>query len=264
MSRSSCPRNWPSWEAWRIRPSGHFILDANAWDRGSQIWIINETADDDDWADWGGPVGYHAGHLHLTDDDARQHINAVADVGRVIIIGHGSGQIVRIVTFFSAATEDDWQWISIGVDIGDIVSIVGAHNTAAAVHTGQFTAVAANLAAHNQFSQAHADIRALITALQASGGLTFAAYSATATYSFGGSNSFVTHGNKLYFYRSTLSRSSNHDPGQHPGYWLDMSEGVTYQIIVAGGAAGISPDGVHIRRHGRSVPLHHHTDDASG
>ena len=49
------------------------------------------------------------------------------------------------------------------------------------------------------------------------------AYSATALYELGGSNSLVTFNNQLYFYSSSVSRSSNHSPETHPDYWIDLS-----------------------------------------
>lgn len=213
-------------------PSGNYILDANAWDRGSQIWIINETVNDNDWADWDGPVGYHVGHIYISNADARKHLNSASDVGRVLIIGHGSGQEARIVTSFVAATEDDWEWIPIGIDLGDVSTLIAAHNAA---NEGRFNDLeTADAAITTAYQAADADLQTAINALTTASGLTILPYSATATYTFGGANSFVTHGNRIYFYRSTVSRSSNHDPGQFPGYWLDLTEGVTYQIIVDG------------------------------
>ena len=45
----------------------------------------------------------------------------------------------------------------------------------------------------------------------------------TALYELGGSNSLVTFQNQLYFYSSSVSRSSNHSPETHPDYWIDLS-----------------------------------------
>ena len=212
-------------------PAGNYILDANAWDRGSQIWIINETVNDNDWASWGGPVGYHSGHIYISNDDARKHINAASDVGRVLIIGHGSGQEARIVTAFAAATEDDWQWLPIGVDLGDIATQVMAHNASGAAHADIRALPEAAVTAHNAAGDAHTDIRTLISNLMAASGVTIGAYSDSATYSRGSSNSIVTHGTGLYVYVSGTQRSSNHDPGQFPGYWFKVSEGVTYFVM---------------------------------
>ena len=67
-----------------------------------------------------------------------------------------------------------------------------------------------------------------------SGGLDIEAYSSTATYSRGSDNSLVTHSNGLFLYISSTERSSNHDPDNFPGYWLELSEGVTYEVITTG------------------------------
>ena len=65
-------------------------------------------------------------------------------------------------------------------------------------------------------------------------GLSIADYSSTATYSRGSDNSIVTHSNGLFIYISGTERSSGHDPDEHPGYWLRLNEGVTYQVISSG------------------------------
>ena len=219
-------------------PAGSYVLDATAWDRGSQIWIINETAGTNDWADWGGPVHFWHGHLYISDAEAAKHITSASDEGRVLIIGHGSGQKARIITAFAAATDDDWQWLPIGVDLGDIVTVattqIAAHNADADAHPairaliaasgGGITAIAAAalIEAHNTAGDAHADIRQLITQITQSqaGKVTISAYSATATYALGSANSIITHGGKLLIYISATPRSSAHDPGVHPNYWF--------------------------------------------
>ena len=65
-------------------------------------------------------------------------------------------------------------------------------------------------------------------------GLKISAYSSTATYSRGSANSIVTHSSGLFIYISGTERSSGHDPDTHPGYWLRLSEGVTYEVISSG------------------------------
>ena len=65
-------------------------------------------------------------------------------------------------------------------------------------------------------------------------GLDIAAYSSTATYSRGSDNSIVTHSNGLFIYISSTERSSGHDPDNQPGYWLELSEGVAYEVITSG------------------------------
>ena len=231
-------------------PAGHYVVNAVAWDWGSEVWLQNQTNDDDDWASYSGPLGYHHGSLYTDEAQAAKHIGGVEDEGRVVVYGHSSGQKPYIVTDVPTATER-WEWVMLGVTPNDINLRVMAHGgdpdahpdirsiTPGAIseHNAMDLAHGAAIALHsagNPAQPTHPDIRALIAALQSAGGVTFAAYSATASYSYGGANSFVTHGNKIYFYRATVTHSSAHDPGQHPGLWLNLTEGVTYQIIVAG------------------------------
>ena len=59
---------------------------------------------------------------------AENHINHSDDVGaRIIIFGYGSTQKPYMVTAFTAATDDDWQWDPIGVTIGDVDSLIAKH-----------------------------------------------------------------------------------------------------------------------------------------
>ena len=71
-------------------------------------------------------------------------------------------------------------------------------------------------------------------AVGGSDGIVIAAYDSTATYSRGSANSIVTHASGLFIYISSTERSSGHDPDTQPGYWLDLSEGVTYMVISSG------------------------------
>ena len=220
-------------------PPGHYVVNALAWDYGSEVWLQNQTNNDDDWASYSGPLGYHHGNLYLSDEDAAVHIPNATYIGRVYVIGHGSGQRPRVVTSYVAPTAPTAEWIPLGVQISDVTAIVNAHNMAVNPHTARLTAIEESSAAGDAtllagYQAADADLQTAIDALTAASGLTILPYSATATYTFGGANSFVTHGNGVFFYRSTVSRSSNHDPGLFPGYWLDLTEGVTYQIIVDG------------------------------
>ena len=75
------------------------------------------------------------------------------------------------------------------------------------------------------------------------------AYSATALYELGGSNSLVTFQDQLYFYSSAVSRSSNHSPETHPDYWIDLSTVANYislnetdSVRIPGGTFVILPD----------------------
>ena len=177
------------------------------WDRGSQLWLFKQNQNDVTWRGFGGPAGFAHGSLYASEALAETH---VSETGKVFIIGQGSGQHVFIVTTYTAATDENWQWDPLGVSLGDVQSAIAAHNTA---------------------TDAHNDIRVLISALD---GVEIEAYSSSATYSRGSANSIVTHSNGLFIYISSTQRSSSHDPDEHPGYWLRLNEGVTYQVISSG------------------------------
>ena len=65
-------------------------------------------------------------------------------------------------------------------------------------------------------------------------GVVIAPYSATATYSRGSNNSFVTDGGELYVYTSGSERSSNHNPGTNPQYWFRVSHGAEFINVGSG------------------------------
>ena len=65
-------------------------------------------------------------------------------------------------------------------------------------------------------------------------GVVIASYSATATYSRGANNSFVTDGGELYVYTSGSERSSNHNPGTNPQYWFRVSHGTEFINVGSG------------------------------
>ena len=95
--------------------------------------------------------------------------------------------------------------------------------------------------AHDSAGTAHNSIRSLISAnddrldaIDVRDILEIAAYLSNATYSRGSANSIVTHSSGLFIYVSDTERSSNHDPDLHPGYWLKLSEGMTYEVITTG------------------------------
>ena len=94
------------------------------------------------------------------------------------------------------------------------------------------------LAAHNVATDAHNDIRSSLSTaedrLDALNALQIEPYDSTATYSRGSANSIVTHANGLFIYISATERSSGHDPDTQPGYWLELSEGVAYEVISTG------------------------------
>ena len=192
---------------------GNFVVNTILWDRGSEVWIIKPLSSSTRWSTYSGPTGYHAGRLYQTAADAAVHVANASEVRDVYIIGHGAAQKPRMVVNFLAPTAPDWQWIPIGMSIQDVAAQVATHNTS---------------------STAHADIRTLISTLEASSGLTIGAYSSSATYVRGSGNSIVTHAEGLFIYISSTSRSTLHDPDLYPGYWLKLNEGVTYEVITSG------------------------------
>ena len=143
------------------------------WDEGSQIWLFKQNQNDATWRGFGGPAGFAHGSLYSTEALAAQH---VSETGKVYIIGQGSGQHVFIVTTYTAATDENWQWDPLGVTLGDVQTAIAAHNIA---------------------TDAHNDIRSDISTaedrLDALNALQIEPYDSTATYSRGSANSIVTH-----------------------------------------------------------------------
>ena len=184
------------------------------WDRGSQIWLFKQNQNDATWRGFGGPAGFAHGSLYADEDTAARH---VTELGKVYVIGQGSGQHVFIVSSFTAATDENWQWDPLGISYADVTAAVAAHNTA---------------------TDAHNDIRSSLSTaedrLDALNALQIEPYDSTATYSRGSANSIVTHANGLFIYISATERSSGHDPDTQPGYWLELSEGVAYEVISTG------------------------------
>ena len=139
---------------------GNYVVNTILWDRGSEVWIIKATSDATRWSTYSGPLGYHQGRLYQTDGDAAVHVTA-GEIGDIYIIGHGSGQRPRIVTAYSAPTADDWRWIPIGLTIQDVADQVAAHNESSTAHPDIRALVPAAVAGHNAAGDAHPDIRAL-------------------------------------------------------------------------------------------------------
>ena len=215
-------------------PTGNFVLNAWAWDRGSEVWIKNLVHNGASWVSSAGPPAYHHGDLFPTRADAERHVDAAGQVGRIYIYGHGSAQKPHVVTSYSAAAAPTSEWLPLGLTPGQVSAIVAAHNASTTAHADIRALAPAAVTAHNASGAAHADIRALVAALSAASGLVIAAYSATSTYSRGGANSIVTHSTGLFIYTDTAARNANHDPGTHPGYWYKLSAGVAYQVITSG------------------------------
>ena len=215
-------------------PTGNYVINTWAWDRGSEVWIRNLVQNGASWVSSAGPAAYHHGDLYPTRADAERHVTGAGHVNRIYIYGHGDSQKPHIVTAFSAASSPTSEWLALGLTPGQVSEMIEAHNTAATAHLNLQNVLFAAVAAHNTSAAAHADIRTLISSLQAASGVTIGAYSSSSTYARGSSNSIVTHSGGLYMYISATSRSSNHDPGLFPGYWLQLSEGMAYEVITTG------------------------------
>ena len=213
------------------------VYDASdfLWDRGSQIWLFKQNANDVTWRGFGGPAGFAHGSLYATEALAETH---VSEAGKVFIIGQGSGQHVFIVTSYTAATDENWQWDIIGLTQGDLQSAITSHNAATDSHDDIRTEINTDVTAHDGSGTAHNSIRSLVSAnddrLDALDPVEIEAYDSTATYSRGSANSIVTHSNGLFIYISSTERSSGHDPDNQPGYWLKLSEGMAYEVITSG------------------------------
>ena len=123
-------------------------------------------------------------------------------------------------------------------EAGDITGAVETHDEATDAHDDIRTEINTDVEAHDTSGTAHNSIRSLISdnedRLDALDAVEIAAYDSAATYSRGSANSIVTHSNGLFIYISSTSRSSGHDPDTQPGYWLELSEGVAYEVITTG------------------------------
>ena len=209
-------------------PVGNYTLNAWAWDRGSEVWIRNLVHNGSSWVSSVGPPAYHHGNLYQTEGDAAVHVPDATYEGRVYIIGHGSSQRPKIVTGYTAPTAPSAEWIPIGLTIQDIADQIAAHDVA---ETGTHDSIRSLIAAVEDRLNA-IDVRDI---------LEIAAYADNATYSFGGSNSIVTHGDNILVYISSVERSADHDPSLHPNYWGNLSRLVT-EIAVD------NTSNVHFRR----------------
>ena len=205
------------------------------WDRGSQVWLFKQNQNDATWRSFGGPAGFAHGSLYADEATAERH---VTEAGKVYVIGQGSGQHVFIVTTYVAATDENWQWDPLGVTLADVQGAVAAHNMATDAHDDIRVEIGTDITAHNTAVTAHNDIRSDVSdaedRLDALNALEIEPYDSTATYSRGSANSIVTHSGGLFVYISATERSSGHDPDMQPGYWLELSEGVAYEVISTG------------------------------
>ena len=194
--------------------AANYNFNVYIWDRGSQVWLLNQNDGQGGhrWLSYSGPSEVVHGDWY-SQAAAEPHVTSV---GEVFVIGTGSAQRAKVVTVFvpPLSEETGWRWGPVGI-------------------TADF--VDQQITAHNVDATAHPDIRELIAGIMNAGtGLNIGAYSSTATYSRGSSNSIVTHAGGLYIYISSTQRNSNHDPGQFPGYWFKLSEGVAYEVVTTG------------------------------
>ena len=116
-----------------------FAVNSILWDRGSQVWIIKPSSTSTRWSTYSGPFGWHSGSLYTNEAQATNHVPNDSYIGRVVVIGHGPNQKPYVITSFTAATDDVWQWDPIGLTIGDVNNIadgrVSTHNDDTLSHT---------------------------------------------------------------------------------------------------------------------------------
>ena len=103
---------------------GNYAVNTILWDRGSQVWLIKSSSSATRWSTYSGPLNYHHGNLWTTEAEAARHISSASGIGRVVVIGHGANQKPYVVTAFTAPTDDEWVWLLLGLDIGDVSGIV--------------------------------------------------------------------------------------------------------------------------------------------
>ena len=192
-------------------PIGNYVLNALAWDRGSEVWIRNQVHNGASWVTTFGPPDYHQGNLFQTNSDAAVHVPNASYIGRIYIIGHGVNQKPKVVTGYTAPVAPSAEWIPIGLTIQD---------------------VAAQVSAHNVIADAHQDIRGLINgltsqiaSLMAGTGLYQGAWDTDTSYS---QTQIVHHGDgasrRYYMYLDPTARSGE-DPAQS-GYWQELYDGI--------------------------------------
>ena len=94
------------------------------WDRGSQVWIFKQNQNDATWRSFGGPANFAHGSLYADEDTAGRHVTTAGQLGDVFIIGTGTGQHAFIVTSFTAAVAENWQWDPLGLTVGDVSTAI--------------------------------------------------------------------------------------------------------------------------------------------
>ena len=222
-------------------------VGAYYWSISGQVWLHKSSSIQSAWQESnhpGAPLVFNS-FIYGTEAEAANHVHGVGNWqpnGRsVAIIGHGNGQLAYVLTAYTAPVTDNWQWDPLGLTQADIQAHIAQHNAATDAHDDIRTEINTDVEAHDGSGTAHNSIRALISAaedrldaIDVRDIVEIAAYASNATYSRGSANSIVTHSNGLFIYVSATERSSNHDPDNFPGYWLELSEGVAYEVITTG------------------------------
>ena len=196
---------------------------AYLWSVSAQNWFHKDSQLQAAWRQSnhpGAPLVYN-NFIYGTLEEAANHVHGVGNWQpnghSVAVIGHGNSQVAYVLTAYTAPTSNNWQWDHLGISVADILAIVDQHNASGTAH-----------------QNIRSEVSTVEDRLDALDPLEIAAYDATATYSRGSANSIVTHSSGLFIYISSTQRSSGHDPDTQPGYWLDLSEGVTYMVISSG------------------------------
>ena len=216
-------------------------VGAYYWSISGQVWLHKSSSIQTAWQESnhpGAPLVFNS-FIYGTEAEAANHVHGVGNWqpnGRsVAIIGHGNGQLAYVLTAYTAPITDNWQWDPLGITQADIQAHIAQHNTATDAHDDIRTEIDTDISTHNTATNAHNDIRSSLSTaedrLDALNAVEIEPYDLTATYSRGSANSIVTHSGGLYIYISATERSSNHDPDTQPGYWLELSEGVTYTVL---------------------------------
>ena len=224
-----------------LPPIADYDVGAYLWSVSAQNWFHKDSANQQNWRQSnhpGAPLVFNF-FIYGTQAEAANHVHGVGNWQpnghSVAIIGHGNDQLAYVLTAYTAPNTDNWVWDPLGLTQADLQAHIAQHNTATDAHDDIRTEINTDVEAHDVSTTAHNDIRSSISTvedrLDALDGVTIAAYSATATYSRGSANSIVTHSNSLFIYISGTERSSGHDPDTQPGYWLELSEGVTYTVL---------------------------------
>ena len=96
-------------------PLANYSVNDFLWDRGSSVWLIRRSGSTT-WGTTGGPHGYAPGHLYATEEAAARHVTGTGyfALGGVVIYGQGSAQRPYVITSFTAASSESWQWDPLG------------------------------------------------------------------------------------------------------------------------------------------------------